>query len=62
MFDDEDQVKKPKTHEVGMLLDAMSVDELEHRIVLLEGEIARLREAISVRKRTKDEANSLFKL
>lgn len=62
MFDDEDQVKKPKAHEVGMPLDAMSLDELEQRIVLLEGEIARLREAISVRERTKDEANSLFKL
>lgn len=62
MFDDEDQVKRPKAHEVGMPLDAMSLDELEQRIVLLEGEIARLREAISARKRTKDEADSLFKL
>jgi uncharacterized small protein (DUF1192 family) len=62
MFDDEDQVKKPKTHEVGMLIDTMSVDELEDRIALLEGEIGRLRQAIEVRRRTKDEANSVFKI
>ena len=29
MFDDDDQVKKPKGHEVGMLLDSMSIDELK---------------------------------
>ena len=42
MFDD-DEVKKPKGHEIGMILDAMSVEELTDRIALLEGEIARLR-------------------
>ena len=31
MFDD-DEVKKPKGHEVGMPIDTMSVDELEERI------------------------------
>jgi uncharacterized small protein (DUF1192 family) len=60
MFDDEDKPKK-KTHEVGMVIDAMSIDELEERIGLLEGEIARLRDAIAARKKTKDAANSVFK-
>ena len=62
MFEDEDQVKKPRAHEVGMPIETMSVDELEERIGLLEGEIARLREAIAARRKTKDEANSVFKL
>jgi uncharacterized small protein (DUF1192 family) len=61
MFDD-DAPKKKRTHEVGMIIDTMSVDELEERIGLLEVEIARLRDAIAARRKTKDEANSLFKL
>ena len=62
MLDDEDAPKKKRTHEVGMPIDTMSVDELEERIGLLEGEIERLRQAIAARKMTKDQANSLFKL
>jgi uncharacterized small protein (DUF1192 family) len=60
MFDDE--VKKPKGHEVGMILDAMSVDELGDRIVLLEAEIARLRAAISSKQKSKSAADAFFKL
>ena len=45
-----------------MPIDTMSVDELEERIGLLEGEIDRLREAIAARRKTKSEADSLFKL
>jgi uncharacterized small protein (DUF1192 family) len=61
MFDD-DVPRQKKTHEVGMPIDTMSIDELEERIGLLEAEIARLREAIALRRKTKDEANSVFKL
>ncbi|HEY9010394.1 MAG TPA: DUF1192 domain-containing protein [Devosia sp.] len=61
MFDD-DEVKKPKGHEVGMPIDAMSVDELTDRIALLRGEIARLEAAIAARKQTKAAADSIFKL
>ncbi|HEY0918380.1 DUF1192 domain-containing protein [Devosia sp.] len=60
MFDD-DEVKRPKAHEVGMPIDAMSVEELEARIGLLEGEIARLRQAIAARHQTRAAADSLFK-
>ena len=60
MFDD-DEVKKPKIHEVGMPIDTMSVEELNDRIALLRGEIARLEAAIAARKQTKSEADSLFK-
>ena len=60
MFD-EDGPKKPKAHEVGMLLDTMSVDELEERIGLLEGEISRLRAAIEAKQKSKSAAASVFK-
>ncbi len=61
MFDD-DAVKKPKAHEVGMVLDAMSVEELTDRIGLLEAEIARLNAAIESKKKSKTAADSFFKL
>lgn len=60
MFD-EDGVKKPRGHEVGMPIDTMSVDELEERITLLKSEIARLEQAIAARKNTRAAADSLFK-
>jgi len=61
MFDD-DGVKKPKGHEVGMPIDTMSVAELEERIGLLREEIARLDRAIAARRDTRAAADSLFKL
>jgi len=60
MFD-EDAPKKLKTHEVGMPIDTMSVDELNERIGLLEREIVRLRDAVAARQKTKAAADSLFK-
>jgi uncharacterized small protein (DUF1192 family) len=59
---DDDPVRKPRTHEVGMPLDAMSVDELTMRIGLLEAEIERLRVALEVRRKVRSAADSLFKL
>jgi uncharacterized small protein (DUF1192 family) len=53
---DDDVVKKPKAHEVGMMLDAMSVEELQQRIGLLEGEIGRLKAAIEARGHTHGQA------
>jgi uncharacterized small protein (DUF1192 family) len=61
MFDD-DQVKKPKGHEVGMPIDTMSVEELTDRIAMLEGEIGRLQAAIAARQKTRSAADALFKL
>lgn len=61
MFDDE-AVKKPKGHEVGMVLDAMSVEELTDRIAMLEGEIARLRAAIDSKRKSKSAADAFFKI
>lgn len=62
MMDDEEQRrKKPVVHDVGMILDALSVSELEQRIALLEGEIERLKAAIAARDDTRKAAESVFK-
>ena len=61
MFDDDDKPKKPKAHDIGMLLDAMSIEELTDRIRLLEDEIARLRAAIESKQKSKSAAASVFK-
>lgn len=62
MFDENDAVKKPTGHEIGMVLDAMSVEELADRIALLESEIARLRAAIEAKKKSKSAADAVFRL
>ena len=61
MFDD-DEVKKPKGHEIGMVLDAMSVEELTDRIAMLEDEIERLRTAIESKRKSKSAADAFFKI
>lgn len=61
MFDEE-EVKKPRAHEIGMVLDAMSVEELTDRIGMLEGEILRLRAAIESKKKSKSAADAFFKI
>jgi len=58
---DEDETKHPKTHEVGMVLDALSADELDARIHLLEKEITRLRAAIEARHKTRRAAEDVFR-
>jgi uncharacterized small protein (DUF1192 family) len=65
-LDDEDpfgtvRKKAPATHEIGATLDAMSVSELDERIELLRGEIARLEEARVHREATRKAADAFFK-
>jgi len=60
MFDDE-AVRRPRAHEVGMPIDTMSVEELTQRIDMLKAEIGRLEQAIAARQKTRSEADSLFK-
>ena len=60
MFDEE--VKKPKGHEVGSNIDTLSVEELAARIGLLEDEIARLKAAIKARGATRAAADAAFRL
>ena len=60
-MDEDDIVKKPPAHEVGMPIDTLSVAELELRIGLLEAEIERLRAAIEARRQSRAAADSFFK-
>ena len=57
----DDEIKKPKTHEVGMSLDALSAEELSARIQLLETEIVRLKAAIAARGQSRQAAEAAFK-
>lgn len=61
MEDEEQRRKAPTSHEVGMVLDTLSVSELEQRISLLEGEIVRLKGAIEARGSTRKAAEAIFK-
>jgi len=58
---DEEDRKRPTTHELGMALDSLSVIELEERIGLLESEIARLRAAIAAKGDSRKAAEAAFK-
>jgi uncharacterized small protein (DUF1192 family) len=60
-MDDDSERKRPTAHEIGMVLDAMSVDELGERIALLEAEIARLRVAIEAKSASRQAAEGFFK-
>lgn len=61
MEDEEQRRKKLVAHDVGMVLDTLSVSELEQRIALLEGEILRLKAAIDARGSTRKAADAVFK-
>lgn len=60
---DEDQPRpRPDKHEIGMVLDALSVDELHQRIVDLKAEITRLEQEIKKKSSSRSEADAFFKL
>jgi uncharacterized small protein (DUF1192 family) len=61
-FIDDDKPKRPASHDVGSDLSALSIEELEQRITLLQDEIARLE--TEKRKKAADRlaADSLFRL
>ncbi len=58
---DEEERKRPKSHDVGMALDTLSVEELADRIALLETEITRLRAAIDAKGDSRKAADAVFK-
>jgi uncharacterized small protein (DUF1192 family) len=58
---DEQPRRKPGIHELGQALDALSVDELEERIDLLQGEIERLRDMLRSKRASRDAASAFFK-
>lgn len=60
MIDDEER-KRPRTHDIGMPLDTLSIEELDARIALLSGEIERLRAAIDAKGDSRKAADAVFK-
>jgi uncharacterized small protein (DUF1192 family) len=59
--DDDDRPKKKITHEIGQDLALLSVRELEERIALLNGEIARLKASIANKQASRGVADTFFK-
>ncbi|QQO14084.1 DUF1192 domain-containing protein [Bradyrhizobium diazoefficiens] len=60
-IEDEDRPRKKVSHEIGQDLSLLSVEELTERVSLLRTEIARLEEAASKKRASRDAANSVFK-
>jgi uncharacterized small protein (DUF1192 family) len=58
---DEEAPRKARPHEIGQDLSLLSVGDLEERIALLRGEIARLEAALQARGSTKSAAEALFR-
>ncbi|MAS14549.1 MAG: hypothetical protein CMH69_14720 [Nitratireductor sp.] len=57
---DEDERKPVATHQIGQDLALLSVDELKHRVTLLQEEILRLEREIESKGATKNAAEALF--
>jgi uncharacterized small protein (DUF1192 family) len=60
-MDDDDRPKKKIVHEIGQDLALLSIKELEERIAVLNGEIARLRAAIASKQGSRNVADQFFK-
>ena len=60
MSEDEGRISRKPVHELGEVLDALSLHELDERITLLRAEIERLEQAISRKRGALDAAGSIF--
>ncbi|SHG72453.1 Uncharacterized small protein, DUF1192 family [Kaistia soli DSM 19436] len=58
---DEPAKEKPLPHRLGEDVSALSIDELQERVGLLEAEIVRLRAAIEGKTASRHAASSFFK-
>lgn len=58
---DEEPARKRRPHEVGQDLSALSVDDLQQRIVELRGEIARVEADMKAKSAIKNAADALFR-
>ncbi|MCP3396662.1 MULTISPECIES: DUF1192 domain-containing protein [unclassified Bradyrhizobium] len=59
--EDDDKPRKKISHEIGQDLSLLSVEELTERVALLNTEIARLEEAATRKRASRDAADSFFK-
>lgn len=61
LFEEEPRRARPAAHVVGEDLAALSEDELGARIAILRAEIARIEEALSAKKASRNAAASFFR-
>lgn len=61
-FGDEPLRPTAQTHELGQDLTALSIEELDERVAMLEAEIARLKEARTKKEASRSAASAFFKL
>ncbi|MDI3561011.1 DUF1192 domain-containing protein [Bradyrhizobium sp. Arg816] len=59
--EDDDRPRKKISHEIGQDLSLLSVEELTERVALLNTEIARLEEAATKKRASRNAADSFFK-
>ncbi|MET4420782.1 DUF1192 domain-containing protein [Bradyrhizobium barranii] len=60
-IEDDDKPRKKISHEIGQDLSLLSVEELTERVALLNTEIARLEEAATKKRASRNAADSFFK-
>ena len=60
-MDDDRPQKKPLTHDIGSDLSALSVEDLAHRITLLQEEILRLQQEMERKAAGRRAADSFFR-
>jgi uncharacterized small protein (DUF1192 family) len=60
-IEDDDRPRKKISHEIGQDLSLLSVEELTERVALLTSEIARLEEAATKKRASRNAADSFFK-
>ncbi len=60
-FLDDDRPAPKRAHEIGQDLSQLSVAELSERVVLLEAEIERLKEALEKKSASRSAADAFFK-
>ena len=61
MFEEEQARKRAAAHEIGQDLAPLSLQEIDERVAMLEGEIERLRAARAAKVKTQAAADLLFK-
>ncbi|MCK1383873.1 DUF1192 domain-containing protein [Bradyrhizobium sp. 21] len=59
--EDDDRPRKKISHEIGQDLSLLSVEELSERVALMKAEIARLEEAATKKRASRDAADGFFK-
>lgn len=59
--EDENRPRETVAHRIGEALDTLSLDELDARIALLTGEIARIEATRGAKKAALDQAGSIFR-